>query len=127
LCEHHGEIVGDAQWPAIIDRLVGLLKDTSRRPLDYGGPRAHPLAGLVRCSPCGAPMVSFVTRNQGRGYGCRRDENPDGAAHVRIAAEPLEAYVEGYVIDQWRNPLARARSRSQTASEWSASQRSATR
>ena len=25
---------------------------------------------------------------------------------MRIAAEPLEAYVEGYVIDQWRNPEA---------------------
>jgi hypothetical protein len=25
---------------------------------------------------------------------------------VRIVAEPLEAYVEGYVIDQWRNPEA---------------------
>jgi hypothetical protein len=25
---------------------------------------------------------------------------------VRIAAEPLEAYVEGYVINQWRNPEA---------------------
>jgi site-specific DNA recombinase len=112
LREHHGEIVGEAQWPAIIDRarhdrLVGLLKDTSRRPLNYGRPRAHALAGLVRCSTCGGPMVSFITRNLGRGYGCRRDENPDCAAHVRIAAEPLEAYVEGYVIDQWRNPLAR--------------------
>jgi 5-formyltetrahydrofolate cyclo-ligase len=26
---------------------------------------------------------------------------------VRIVAEPLEAYIEGYVIDQWRNPRAR--------------------
>ena len=25
---------------------------------------------------------------------------------MRIVAEPLEAYVEGYVIDQWRNPRA---------------------
>jgi hypothetical protein len=28
-------------------------------------------------------------------------------ARVRIAAEPLEAYIERYVIDQWRNPRAR--------------------
>jgi hypothetical protein len=26
---------------------------------------------------------------------------------VRIVAEPLEAYIEGYVIEQWRNPQAR--------------------
>ena len=25
---------------------------------------------------------------------------------MRIVAEPLEAYVEGYVIDKWRNPKA---------------------
>ena len=42
----------------------------------------------------------------GRGYGCRKDENPICPARVRIVAEPLEAYVEGYVIDQWRNPEA---------------------
>ena len=33
-------------------------------------------------------------------------ENPVCPARVRIVAEPLEAYVEGYVIDQWRNPEA---------------------
>jgi hypothetical protein len=31
-------------------------------------------------------------------------ENPICPAHVRMVAERLEAYVEGYVIDQWRNP-----------------------
>jgi DivIVA domain-containing protein len=33
-------------------------------------------------------------------------ENPICPAHVRIVAERLEAYVERYVIDQWRNPEA---------------------
>src|SRR5512132_3869531 len=33
-------------------------------------------------------------------------ENPICRAHVRIVAERLEAYVEGYVIGQWRNPEA---------------------
>ena len=33
-------------------------------------------------------------------------ENPICPAHVRIVAERLEAYVEGYVIDRWRNPEA---------------------
>jgi hypothetical protein len=32
---------------------------------------------------------------------------PDCEARVRIVAEPLEAYIEGHVIDQWRNPRAR--------------------
>jgi Recombinase zinc beta ribbon domain len=77
------------------------------RTLNYGRPRTHPLAGLIYCGTCQRPMVRFITRNQGRGYGCRKDENPDCAARPRIAAEPLEEYVAGYVIDQWRNPHAR--------------------
>jgi hypothetical protein len=31
---------------------------------------------------------------------------PTREARVRIAAEPLESYIEGHVIDQWRNPEA---------------------
>jgi hypothetical protein len=55
---------------------------------------------------CGGRLVSYLQPRQGRGYSCRKDENPHCDARVRIAAEPLEAYVEGYVIDQWRNPEA---------------------
>jgi hypothetical protein len=111
LKEHRGEIVGEATWPAIIDRathdrLVGLLGDESRRPANYGRPRVHPLAGLVYCGSCGGRLVSYLQPRQGRGYGCRKDENPDCEARVRIAAEPLEIYIEGHVIDQWRNPEA---------------------
>jgi DNA invertase Pin-like site-specific DNA recombinase len=112
LRERNGEVVGKAVWPAIIDeathdRLVGLLKDPSRRPLSYGRPRVHPLAGLVYCGSCGGRLVSYLQPRQARGYGCRKDENPDCEARVRIVAEPLEAYIEGHVIDQWRNPRAR--------------------
>ena len=112
LREHNGEVVGKAVCPGIIDeathdRLVGLLKNPSRRPLNYGRSRLHPLAGLVYCGSCGGRLVSHLQPRQGRGYGCRKDENPDCEARVRIVAEPLEAYIEGYVIDQWRNPRAR--------------------
>jgi site-specific DNA recombinase len=117
LREHHGEVItkdGEpvkAAWPAIIsredhDRLVLLLQDESRRPANYGRPRVYPLAGLLRCGSCGGKLITYLQHKQGRGYGCRKDENPDCEARVRIAAEPLEAYVEGYVIDQWRNPEA---------------------
>jgi site-specific DNA recombinase len=111
LREHNGEVVGKAVWPAIIDeathdRLVGLLKDPSRRPVNHGRPRVHPLADLVYCRSCGGRLVSYLQPRQGRGYGCRKDENLVCPGRVRIAAEPLEAYIEGYVIDQWRNPEA---------------------
>jgi site-specific DNA recombinase len=111
LKEHRGQIVGKATWPAIIDRathdrLVGLLGNESRRPANYGRPRVHPLAGLLYCGSCGGPLVTCLQPKQTRGYGCRKDENLVCPARVRIAAEPLETYVEGYVIDQWRNPEA---------------------
>jgi hypothetical protein len=111
LGEHNGEVAGKAVWPAIIDeathdRLVGLLKDPSRRPVNHGRPRVHPLADLVYCRSCGGRLVSYLQPRQGRGYGCRKDENLVCPGRVRIAAEPLEAYIEGYVIDQWRNPEA---------------------
>jgi site-specific DNA recombinase len=111
LREHNGEVVGDAAWPAIIDRashdrLVGLLDDPSRRRENFGRPRVHPLVGLVYCASCGGKMTTAIAPRQGRGYGCRKDENPICPARVRIVAEPLEAYVEGYVIDRWRNPEA---------------------
>ena len=63
----------------------------------------HPLAGLVYCGSCRGRLVSYLQPKQGRGYGCRKDENRDCEARVRIVAEPLEAYIEGYMIDQWRN------------------------
>jgi site-specific DNA recombinase len=111
LREHNGEVVGKAVWPAIIDRathdrLVGLLDDPSRRRENFGRPRVHPLVGLVYCASCGGKMTTSIAPRQGRGYGCRKDENPVCPARVRIVAEPLEAYVEGYVIEQWRNPEA---------------------
>ena len=51
-------------------------------------------------------MTTAIAPRQGRDYGCRKDENPIYPARVCIVAVPLEAYVEGYVIDQWRNPEA---------------------
>jgi hypothetical protein len=36
-----------------------------------------------------------------------RTRTPAARGRVRIAAEPLEVYIEGYVIDQWRNRRAR--------------------
>jgi hypothetical protein len=100
-----------AAWPAIIDRashdrLVGLLDDPSRRRENFGRPRVHPLVGLVYCASCGGRMTTAIAPRQGRGYGCRKDESPVSPARVRIVAEPLEAYVEGYVIDRWRDPEA---------------------
>ena len=75
LREHNCEVVGEATWPAIIDRathdrLVGLLDDPSRRRENFGRPRVHPLVGLVYCASCGGKMTTAVAPRQGRGYAC---------------------------------------------------------
>ena len=98
-------------WPAIInrathDRLVGLLGNPERRPANYGRPRVYPLAGLLRCGSCGGKLITYVQPRQGRGYGCRKDETFVCPGRVRIAAEPLEEYVSGYVIEMWNSPRA---------------------
>ena len=111
LKDHRGEIVGEATWPAIIDRathdrLVGLLGNPERRPANYGRPRVYPLAGLLRCGSCGGKLITYLQPRQGRGYGCRKDENLVCPGRVRIAAEPLEEYVAGYVIEHVEEPAS---------------------
>jgi hypothetical protein len=51
-------------------------------------------------------MTTAIAPRQGRRYGCRQDGNSVCPARVRIVAEPLEAYVEGSVIEELRNPEA---------------------
>jgi DNA invertase Pin-like site-specific DNA recombinase len=111
LKDHRGEVVGKAMWPAIIDsathdRLVGLLGNPERRPANYGRPRVYPLAGLLYCGSCGGKLITYLQPRQGRGYGCRKDETFVCPGRVRIAAEPLEEYVAGYVIEMWKSPRA---------------------
>ena len=112
LREHNGEVVGEATWPAIIDRathdrLVGLLEEpraatsqlrqASRPPAGWSGPLRH----LRR-------EADHATSSRGRvvATAAARTRTSSARGAVRIVAEPLEAYVEGYVIDQWRNPRA---------------------
>jgi hypothetical protein len=61
---------------------------------------------LLYCGSCGGPLVTYLQPRQGRGYGCRKDENLLCPGRVRITAEPLEEYVAGYVIEMWKSPRA---------------------
>jgi hypothetical protein len=68
--------------PPTHDRLVGLLDDPSRRRENFGRPRVHPLVGLVYCASCDGKMTTVIAPKQGRGYSCRKDENPVWVPHV---------------------------------------------
>jgi site-specific DNA recombinase len=69
--EHHGEVVADGDWPAIItpeesDTLRAMLSRRRRGP----SRRSYLLTGgTVRCGKCGSPMVGQPHRDKRR-YAC---------------------------------------------------------
>lgn len=109
LREHHGEAVGPAEWPAILDevtyrRLVTRLKGTgegrqnrSRRYLLTGG--------LAVCGLCGAALVARP-RNDGKPcLVCARGPGMSGCGRIRTLALPLEEMVGAAVVEALSGPL----------------------
>jgi DNA invertase Pin-like site-specific DNA recombinase len=103
---HQGEVVGEANWPAILDRetherLRRLLGDPRRNT--RGRPASHLLAGLLRCSKCGATMHSSRRPDGSRRYMC--PARPGGCGRTAIVAEPLEATITEAVLYRLDNPV----------------------
>jgi DNA invertase Pin-like site-specific DNA recombinase len=112
---HRGEVVGDADWPALIDRaswerLQAVLGDPSRRTGRSSPDIVHLLAGVARCGVCGGPCVH--TRNGGFTdragrvrplrtiYACRYKHC------VARTAPDLEAFVTEVVLERLSRPDA---------------------
>jgi len=96
LRQHRGEVIGDADWPAVIsraqhERLVALFARPGRQRL--GRPEAFTYSGIIRCARCGHPMHSA---GQGR-VSCRAGRGYDGCGASTLAA-PLEAHLDELVI-----------------------------
>jgi site-specific DNA recombinase len=95
---HRGEVVGDASWPAIIDRdthdlLVAQL--TRRRGQVPSRPTL--LAGLVFCDRC----KGLMTRDKDKGvpvFRCRKGEDERGCGRCWVRAEPVEREVIDTVL-----------------------------
>lgn len=83
---HRGEVIGEAAWPALIDRadwerLQAVLTDPTRRTRP-AVETVHLLSGLARCGICGGPLLvgkqnagrpsrSTGARSTYRSYVCR--------------------------------------------------------
>lgn len=119
--EHHGVVVAEAEWPAILDPETGrkvrrVLEDPARFTGDTTA-RAYLLAGFVRCGNCGAPLVARPVRRKGiryRRYACSVEKG--GCNRVGIGAEPLEGLVAEAMFVRLDTPalsraLAKKRSR----------------
>lgn len=102
LVAHHGEIIGEAQWPAILDRelweTVNAVLERKAVTFDYTtNARRYLLTGIARCGTCGQPLtIRHNTRSESlRGYGCI---NPDCGHKVHRRVAHLDAFVIGYVL-----------------------------
>lgn len=63
---HHGEVIGEGNWPPILDlgtyeQVRAVLTDPSRRT-STSTAAVHLLSGLARCGICGGPMRSGLNR-----------------------------------------------------------------
>lgn len=99
LMEHRGEVVGEAEWPAVIEpekwrAVVRLLSDPKRRT-NAGSSRPKWLgSGLYRCGVCSGPMRASMSDGY-RTYRC-----PDN--HVSRKLEEIDQYVEAVVVEVLR-------------------------
>ncbi|MEA2580709.1 MAG: hypothetical protein QOE83_1601 [Actinomycetota bacterium] len=98
--EHRGEIVAIATWPAIITpeqtaKLRGLAGQGRRAPRT---PRRYLLSRLLRCSRCGATMVSRPREDGARRYVCAKGPGLAGCNGTFILARDLELFVVEAVL-----------------------------
>jgi DNA invertase Pin-like site-specific DNA recombinase len=107
---HRGEVVGDAAWPAILDRgtherLVAHFNDPARRLKNP--PRRALLTGLVKCGRCGGAMFRDGTKEYPT-FRCRSQPGSPACA-VTVAARHVETLVTEAVLLRLDGPgLAKA-------------------
>lgn len=105
--EHRGEILGKAEWPAILRPrqtadLRSLLTDPGRRT--NRAARRYLLKGLLRCGHCGARMQGRPRADGARRYGCIRGPGQAGCGRTWILADTLEAFVAEAVLYRLDSP-----------------------
>lgn len=96
LREHRGEIVAEAEWPAIISQadsaqIRARLADPERRTNKSA--RRYLLARLLRCGSCGERLVARPRSGGQRRYACARGAGFSGCGKTYITAEPVEEWV----------------------------------
>src|SRR6266511_4338122 len=116
LMVHRGQVVGRAEWPAILDEdtwrsLCAVLGDPARRT-NTTTARQWLLSGLARCGApvedaiCGSPVRSFSARGRSHGrqlkptYTCRTGK------HVVRDAAALDEFVEAVIVERLSRPDA---------------------
>lgn len=109
---HNGEVVAEAEWPAILDRetweLVKLAveENRTRYPQRAPKPRTFLLTGFARCGRCGSTLWGR-TRNHGRReYACSSPQThtSNSCGRLVIHAETVEQDVFEVVAGTMLDP-----------------------
>ena len=108
--EHHGVVVADAVWPAIItlderEQLLAVLDGAGHR----WGPanpvvRRYLLTGFLLCGRCGAKLIAQPRMDGVRSYACAVGSGRAGCGRTTRLAEPLERHVRDMVITALDSP-----------------------
>lgn len=115
LRQHQGKVIGEGEWPPIIDRatwdrLQAVLDDPARKKLHPG--RKKLLSGMVVCGRCGHVMVynKGAKAHPYPRFECHRvPERPDACSRVSGSGKAVEELVVEAVLLRLDTPdLARA-------------------
>jgi DNA invertase Pin-like site-specific DNA recombinase len=105
--EHHGDIIGKAEWPPIITpaqtaQIRAILTDPSRRTNQ--APRSYLLHGLLACSHCGERLVARPRAGGQRRYACAKGPGFSGCGKTYINAEGAERFIADAVLHRIDSP-----------------------
>ena len=104
---HRGEVVGKAEWPAILDRetweavlvaLDGRRVEGARREL------SHWLSGLLFCGLCGLPLPANFVREGMHRYWCHSGRSKGGCGKIAIHGPGAEQEAERQVVAYLSRP-----------------------
>jgi DNA invertase Pin-like site-specific DNA recombinase len=104
---HHGEIVGDAAWEAILDRSTWeqiRAKIGNPRQTQSGRPPAYLLTSMLRCGRCGATLHSSRRADGSRRYMCNRGAAEGPCGRTSVTAGPLEDEVTEQLLGALGGP-----------------------
>jgi site-specific DNA recombinase len=113
LLARHGQIIGPAAWPAILERETweAVVATLDGKATTFGyttNARRYLLTGIALCGTCLQPVaIRHNTRSETlRGYGCI---NPACRKKVHRSVAHLDPYVEGHVLRRLQDPKIRER------------------
>jgi hypothetical protein len=103
LMEHRGEIIGKAEWAAIVPEvewqaLVDKLADPKRRSNSRGPNRKWLGSGLYRCE-CGVKLICSASNKGTKEYRCR-----DGCGQLSRRQADVDNYVSRVIVARLRKP-----------------------